>query len=146
MLVIRHMEEEDIDQVYEIECESFSEPWSKNALYSEVMNPNATYLVIIKNKEIVAYAGLRKIFDEGHITNIAVKIANRGQGLGKLLTEKLIEEGNTIGIKKYTLEVRESNINAIKMYRKIGFKEAGIRKDFYEKPKENAFIMWYSVN
>jgi ribosomal-protein-alanine N-acetyltransferase len=144
-MLIRDMKREDINQVYEIECESFSEPWTENALYNELSNPNAIYLVISKNEEVIAYAGMWKIFDEGHITNIAVKKIYRQNGFGRLLTEKLIEKGTSIGVSKYTLEVRESNTSAIKMYRKIGFKEVGIRKDFYDKPRENAYIMWYGI-
>lgn len=145
MLKIREMNKDDIDQVFNIECESFSDPWSKVSLQNEIDNPNATYLVIIENNSIIAYAGLWKIFDEGHITNIAVKKEKRGKGIGTILTEKLISKGKNKSIDKFTLEVRENNINAIKMYKKIGFKEVGIRKDFYDKPKENAIIMWLNT-
>lgn len=145
MLTIREMNKDDIDQVFSIECESFSDPWSKVSLQNEIDNPNATYLVIIENNSIIAYAGLWKIFDEGHITNIAVKKEKRGKGIGTILTEKLISNGKNKSIFKFTLEVRENNINAIKMYKKIGFKEVGIRKDFYDKPKENAIIMWLNT-
>lgn len=142
MLLIREMEIIDIESIYEIEKEAFADPWSKSALIDELNNENALYYVALLDNEVKAYIGMWKIFDEGHITNIAVKKENRRFKIGQQLLEKLIEKGNELGIRSYTLEVRESNISALNMYLKAGFNIAGKRKNFYSNPLEDAIIMW----
>lgn len=142
MMEIRKMIEKDINQIHEIESEAFSVPWTIESIMMEVINKRSHYLVIDLDGEIVGYAGLWKIFDEGHINNIAIKKCHRNKGLGRLLMEALIAQSKTHGMMKFTLEVRVSNNQAIKLYEGLGFKEEGIRKEFYNDPKENAIIMW----
>lgn len=103
-------------------------------------------MVVEIDGEIIAYAGLWKIFDEGHITNIAVKDSYRNKGVGKGLMSSLLTNTAKIGIDSFTLEVRRSNIGAIKLYESLGFEVAGIRKNFYDKPNEDALIMWKHNN
>jgi ribosomal-protein-alanine N-acetyltransferase len=140
--MVREMGFEDVDEVYDIECESFSIPWTKNALNIEVAYEGAFYLVAEMEKQVVAYAGLRKVIDEGHITNLAVKKMYRGQGIGKIIVNELLNRGFKIGLRKFTLEVRISNETAISLYKSLGFTIAGQRKNYYEKPKEHGLIMW----
>ncbi|KNF09621.1 putative ribosomal-protein-alanine acetyltransferase RimI [Gottschalkia purinilytica] len=142
-ILIKEMEEEDIDQVCKIEEISFSTPWTKEALTMEVTKNNlAKYLVAKKEDKVVGYAGVWIIIDEGHITNIAVSPDYRGQGIGSLLVEKLVKLCEEKGISNMTLEVRESNTTAQSLYKKFGFEEYGIRPNYYSDNNENALIMW----
>ncbi|MDF1615981.1 ribosomal protein S18-alanine N-acetyltransferase [Petrocella sp. FN5] len=139
---IRKILEKDVEQIYTIELEAFSSPWTRESILMEVISPRSHYLVMENEDEIIGYAGLWKIFDEGHITNIAVKKGFRNRGLGLLLMEQLMDHAKENQIKKLTLEVRCSNFQALKLYKKLGFAEAGRRKGFYDLPKEDAIIMW----
>ena len=143
MYQVRKMKLGDIEQVHSIEISTFPNPWSKDAFTKELtINKQSLYMVIEEDNNILAYAGLWNIVGEGYITNIAVQKGRRGVGLGRKITEALIEEGRKHGIKAFTLEVRISNKNAISLYKKLGFEISGVRKNFYEKPIEDAFIMW----
>lgn len=142
-IIIREMIEEDIDQVLEIEKEAFETPWSREAFVLElVKNQLARYIVAEKDGKIVGYGGLWLILDEGHITNIAVSSSYRGQGIGNLLVERLIEICEERGINNMTLEVRKSNLVAQSLYKKYDFIDCGIRKGYYTDTKEDAVIMW----
>ncbi len=143
MYLVRRMEVTDIEQVHAIEVSAFSTPWSEASFLEELEeNGHSLYVVIEKDDEILAYGGLWSIVGEGHITNIAVKKDYRGLGLGKRITEALMGEGKRIGVRAFTLEVRKSNKIAIRLYEGLGFVKAGIRKNFYDKPREDASIMW----
>ena len=142
-VLVREMEEKDIDGVLKIEELSFTTPWSKEAFTLEVTANNlAKYVVAEKDGRIVGYGGVWLIIDEGHITNIAVEPQYRGQGIGNFLVEKLINICKDRGITNMTLEVRKSNIVAQSLYKKYGFKECGIRPGYYSDTKEDAIIMW----
>lgn len=142
MRLIRELNEGDIDQVYAIECENFAQPWTRQALLGEIASDRSHYLVAVEEEEVIGYIGFWKIFDEGHITNIAVKKSWHGKGIGSSLVEGMLSLGNGLGIDSYTLEVRVGNYPAIALYKKYGFESAGIRKGFYDLPKEDAMIMW----
>lgn len=143
MLIIREMTINDVEQVHQIEEESFSTPWTKSAFVDELNHNLSYYIVAEYNDNVIAYAGLWQVLDEGHITNIAVDSNYRGKGIGYNLASALLCEGKKRGINSFTLEVRKSNIAAINLYKKIGFNEEGIRKNYYHKPIEDALIMWY---
>lgn len=141
-MLIRDITEKDVEQIYEIELEAFSSPWSRESILMEVISSKSRYLVVDVEGEILGYAGLWKIFDEGHVTNIAVKKGYRHKGLGRAMMEQLISDTKCEGVGSFTLEVRASNVGALKLYRSLEFEEAGRRKNFYEKPREDAIIMW----
>lgn len=142
MIMVRLMEENDTTEVAAIEKEVFSMPWSKQAFSDALQDTKALYLVAEENDRIVGYCGVYNIVGEGDITNVAVAESERGRGIaGKMLTG-LLEEGSAHGIEAFTLEVRSSNAPAIHLYEKLGFVTEGIRKNFYEKPTEDALIMW----
>ncbi|QUI24917.1 ribosomal protein S18-alanine N-acetyltransferase [Vallitalea pronyensis] len=143
MYLVREMELADIKQVHAIEVSTFTTPWSEASFREELEgNKHSLYVVIEEEGEILAYGGLWSIVGEGHITNIAVKKGFRGRGFGKKVTETLIEEGKGKGLRAFTLEVRRSNKIAISLYEGLGFVKAGLRLSFYDKPKEDAIIMW----
>lgn len=139
---VRRMVLTDIDQVYEIEQSLFSMPWSKQDFESSYNHPQNLYLVVEREGEILGYCGLWAVLEEGQITNVAVKKSYQGQGIGKQLMKALVQEGKERGLTQFTLEVRESNESAKNLYLGMGFQIAGIRPNFYEKPTENAIIMW----
>ncbi|PXV86735.1 ribosomal-protein-alanine N-acetyltransferase [Lachnotalea glycerini] len=143
MTIIRLMTDRDIEQVSKIENETFSMPWSKDAFREFLKRKDTIYIVAEVNNEIVGYCGLWNIVQEGNINNFAVNKQYRKKHIGFEMLTKLIEIGNEQRINAYTLEVRQSNVAAIRLYHKIGFREDGIRKNFYESPREDAIIMWY---
>lgn len=138
---IHKLNESFLSEIDLIEQDSFKEPWSKEAYEKEISNPLANYRVITIDDKVVAYGGFWKILDEADINNIAVKKEFRQMGFGKMLMNALIEDAKSQNIKAMTLEVRVTNESAIALYKKLGFKEAGIRKNYYSD-KEDALIMW----
>lgn len=143
-MILREMTEADVPAVYKIEEVSFSVPWSEDAMRQEVtVQKQAHYLVAEENGDIVGYGGFWQVLDEGHIMNIAVAPDRRRQGIAAALLKELIEIGKTLGILYWTLEVRVSNQAAIQLYEKAGFVSAGVRPGYYEKPREDAYIMWF---
>ena len=108
-------------------------------------NKDFYYWVAEEQGEVIAYLNLQKILEEGDIYKIAVRLDKRRQGIGEQLLEYAIQEAKKEGITQITLEVRKSNTAAISLYQKKGFSQEGIRPDYYEKPKEDAIIMWKRV-
>jgi ribosomal-protein-alanine N-acetyltransferase len=92
--------------------------------------------------EIIGYGGMWLILDEAHITNVAVRVSSRGNGVGEKLVHFLIDEASKSGARSMTLEVREGNIAARSLYEKMGFFVEGIRPKYYQDNKEDALIMW----
>ena len=142
-IIISKMTEKDIEDVSKIESLSFPIPWSKEALSKEMKeNKLSIYLSAKIDKIVVGYAGMWKIYDEGHIMNVAVHPEYRGKGVGNMLISELIKICPENKIEKLTLEVRKSNILAQKMYKKFGFQIEGERKNYYSDNGESAIIMW----
>jgi ribosomal-protein-alanine N-acetyltransferase len=141
MLQIIDMSEKDIEQVSALEQECFSMPWSRKSFEEVLKNPKAIY-VVAKDEEIIGYCGAYVILGEADINQVAVAPAYRNMGVGKKMLEVLLAKLKQMGAKCVTLEVRESNHAAITLYEHMGFSKEGIRKNFYEKPVENAYIMW----
>ncbi len=140
------LKEEDLDEVSRIEEETFSTPWSRDSFKDTIDNDNTLYLVAYKDGEVAGYAGLWQSLDEGEITNVAIDSRFRRLGIAYKLMNILEEKGHERGINAFFLEVRESNDKAIKLYEKLGFKHLGKRKNFYEKPREDALIMSKIIN
>ncbi|MBU9746974.1 ribosomal protein S18-alanine N-acetyltransferase [Lachnospiraceae bacterium ASD3451] len=143
MLTIRPMEAKDLKQVTAIERETFSVPWSEKAFADSMDLPYTLYLVAeTPEGRIAGYCGLYQVFSEGEITNVAVAFAQRRQGVAGTMLTRLLEQGKQMGIESFFLEVRQSNLAARRLYEKLGFSGNGTRKNFYEKPREDAVIMW----
>ena len=140
-MVVRKMTLEDIESVYTLSTQCFSEPWSLESIKQELSNTVASYFVAEKGKAIMGYAGLWHVLDEGEVINIAVASEERRRGVGQALLEKLLEEAKVYSLSILHLEVRQSNQAAIALYEKFGFKSIAIRKGYYHKPIEDAVIM-----
>lgn len=139
---LRRMTDGDIDAVCEIEAHAFAMPWSRRSFEQELHdNKCARYLVAERAGEVLGYAGAWLIFEEGHITNIAVKKEARGQGVGRLLTEGIMQYAANLGVQYMTLEVRESNLVAQNLYKAVGFKKVSVRKKYYEDNGEDGLLM-----
>lgn len=137
------MELRHLDGVMEVENLSFKIPWSRNSFIEELAeNKFAMYFVARVNGKITGYAGMWTVFDEAHITNVAVHPEFRKSGIGSALLRHLIQTAREKGIERMTLEVRRSNITAQGLYGKFGFREHGARKAYYADNREDAIIMW----
>lgn len=142
-IILREMRLEDLDDVLAIEEKTFSTPWSRKSFEMEIReNLLSTNIVAEYKDRVVGYAGMWTVIDEGHITNIAVDEDFKGRSIGNYLLMGLIKQCENNGIYKMTLEVRKSNQVAINLYKKYGFVEAGIRKDYYVDEREDAIVMW----
>lgn len=139
---IRRMTETDLAEVIAIEQESFSDPWSEEDFRSSFLDEKNGYLVAVIDDRVAGYCGCWGVAGEGDIYNVAVKKEFRRQHIAEKLLRALIQMSAERGITSFTLEVRATNEPAISLYRSLGFESAGIRKDFYSKPKEDAVIMW----
>jgi ribosomal-protein-alanine N-acetyltransferase len=135
---------EDLEGVITIENHSFVTPWSRNSFLQELLeNERAIYLVAKDEFDhLVGYIGMWIIFDEGHITNLAVHPNFRRRGAGSLLLKGLTDYGRREGVKYLTLEVRRSNETAQNLYYKHGFVHMGVRRKYYLDNNEDALIMW----
>ena len=139
---IRRMTEEDLDSVERIEKETFPRPWTRdNYLHELTRNVAARYLVAEYEGNVIGYAGAWIIIDESHITNIAIDARYRGRGYGFQLVHALLQYLSNLGANYTTLEVRESNQAAIRLYTKLGFIKVGRRKKYYEDNQEDALIL-----
>ena len=141
-LMIRDFTIEDIDDIYDVEINSFSDPWSKESFKDELKNNVANYLVGCIDNRVVGYVGAWFILDEAHITNVAVKPEFRRQGIANKLIIEFINLAKINNIESITLEVRASNIAAQTLYKTFGFIEQGIRKRYYADNNEDAIIRW----
>lgn len=130
-----------LDDVYIIETECFSHPWSKQSLEEELNNETSLFLVAKEENEVIGYIGMSIVIDEGYIFNVAVRESYRNKGVATALINELVTYGKKNNFSFITLEVRESNLPAISLYSKFGFIKAGERKDYYSNPKENAILL-----
>jgi len=145
-------------ELHETEKESFSIPWTEASIRYEISQDISICFVAIDDavdevgidevgiEKILGHVYMRQVFDEGEIINIAVKKIFRCKGVAKFLLRELFAEAKIRGIKKIFLDVRESNLPAINLYKKFGFVAAGTRKFYYSQPFEDAIIMQTTLN
>ena len=138
-MTIVPMTTEDAKGLAELDLLCFNVPWSEKSFLEEAKNPLARYFVAKQEDKIVGYGGIWLVSGEGQITNIAVHPDMRKKGIASKILEQLIKSSEDCS--QMFLEVRESNIAAIKLYEKYGFKNCGVRKNFYHSPVENGIIM-----
>lgn len=141
-MYIRPMQTEDIEAVAELEKACFSQPWSAQAFREISRLAYRTLLVAIEDNKIVGECMLTDIAGEGEISNVAVDAGYRQRGIARELMKEALETGRRKEMSAYTLEVRAGNVSAIRLYESFGFITEGVRKNFYDKPVEDALIMW----
>jgi len=135
------MDRSHVDQVAALERECFSTPWTETMLEDSLYDERASFIVAEDEEgNVIGYAGLHVVLDEGYIDNIAVEEAARRHGVASALLEVYCRFG-AVNLDFLTLEVRKSNAAAIALYEKHGFQQAGLRPGFYSRPREDALIM-----
>lgn len=147
---IREMQRKDLEEVTALEAACFSMPWKYKDFEEVLTNPDRFYLVAEADHvteampdRILGGCMLTHIVGEGDISNVAVHERYRKNGIAASLMAELLKLGaERYGITAFTLEVRSKNIGARRLYEKYGFESKGIRPNFYEKPKDDAMIMW----
>ena len=144
-LIIEKMTSAHIEEIAKLEKECFSTPWSEDGLKSELDNNFARFFVAFSEEKIAGYIGSHNVLGEVYITNVAVFPEFRRNGVGKALVEFLVNDMKAENAEFVTLEVRKSNQNAISLYEKCGFEKVGERRNFYEKPIEDAILMTYYI-
>jgi ribosomal-protein-alanine N-acetyltransferase len=136
------MTADHLDQMEEIERICFTDPWSRRMLAENLENDMAVTLVAQgENGAVLGYACLLVVLDEGTVTNLAVRPEYRRSGIATELLEVFRRFGEGTGLAFLTLEVRASNAGAIALYEKLGYAQAGLRRNYYEHPREDAVIM-----
>ncbi len=142
-LFIRNAEIGDIQRISDIETASFSDPWSKERLISEMDKPGDLFFVVTDGSGIFGYAivGMGIGGDEAELYDIAVDSQMRGNGVGDMLMRHIVESAAKVGTERIYLEVRESNSVAVSLYEKHGFKANGRRRGYYRFPTEDAILM-----
>lgn len=140
-MMIRRMTAADVSSVAELEARIFSVPWSVQGFADTLYREDVLFFVAYEEEKLLGYAGVYCTADEGEITNIAVSPLARRHGVGRALMETLANALADRQIDRIVLEVRVSNEAAIRLYEQMGFAVVGTRKNFYEKPLEDAYVM-----
>lgn len=141
-ITFRKLTSDDAESIAALEAKCFAMPWSREDFWRETRNELAEYIVAELDGKIVAYAGAWVSFNQAEVMHVAVEPKFRGQGLGTLIFGELIKAVKIRGAASITLEVRPSNIAAIKLYESFGLKSVGRRKGYYLDNGEDALIMW----
>ncbi|KUK10478.1 MAG: [SSU ribosomal protein S18P]-alanine acetyltransferase [Clostridia bacterium 41_269] len=145
-LTIQPMMPEHLDEVLKIEEVSFPSPWSKQAYLNELLfNDFAHYFVCTLKGCVIGYIGMWIVIDEGHITTIAVAPEYRGKRIAEKMLKFAADYAGKFGAEKLVLEVRVSNLSAQKLYRRMGFKNIGVRKEYYSDSREDAIVMFKPI-
>ena len=140
--MIRRMEERDLPAAAELEQLCFSESWSYGILESGIHSRYDVYYVFEQEEKILGYCNLRVLAGEGEVQRIAVHPDSRRLGVGRKMMDAMVEYAIREGVYAISLEVRESNLAARKLYESYGFRGEAVRKAYYHNPTEDAVIMW----
>ena len=140
-MIITDVEPQHLDEIQEIENICFSLPWFRDALEKQMSASNCIFLAALDDEgRVMGYIGLMYVLDEGYISNVAVAPEHRRRGIADALINALIRKTKEM-LAFLTLEVRESNHAAIHLYTKHGFEVVGRRRNYYDRPKEDALLM-----
>jgi [ribosomal protein S18]-alanine N-acetyltransferase len=143
-LQIRRLTYADLPNVIAIERRAFPTPWSLAMFVLELSKPSGICLAALREERLVGYLVCSRYDDVWHLMNVAVHEAHRRQGIATRLLNQLFASVDRAG-EQYTLEVRQSNGGAIALYEGFGFRSAGFRRGYYHDNKEDAVIMWRTV-
>ena len=134
----------DLDGVLAVDDASFSRPWTRSMYEAEFLNQETARLYVLRLPDcrVAGYIATWIVLDEVHINNLAVRPDYRGRGYGSALLAHALEKGAVEGATRATLEVRRSNEDARRLYERFGFRVAGVRRDYYSHPVEDALVLW----
>lgn len=130
-----------IEQLEDLERACFSLPWTRKQLASQLPDEQHCFLIALEGERILGYAGMMHVLDEGYISNVAVAPEVRRRGIGDSLVSALLERAGELRLSFVTLEVRAGNRSAIALYEKHAFQKVGLRRNYYDLPKEDAILM-----
>jgi ribosomal-protein-alanine N-acetyltransferase len=135
---------EDLDRVLDVDAVSFTRPWTRAMYESDFLNRSTSRLYVLRTsaQKVAGYCAAWFVLDEIHVNNIAVRPELRGRGFGSALLAHVLQEGRRAGARRATLEVRRSNEEARRLYERFGFRVAGVRRDYYTDPIEDALVLW----
>ena len=142
-MIVREMEEKDLDTIVEIENSIYIDKWNKDAYLDDLTNDIAYNYVLEHDGVILGYYGVWILFDNIDITKVSIRKELQGKGLSKILMEDFFNRIANLDINTITLEVRVSNTKAIGLYTKYGFKNISVRKNYYGD--EDAYILQKEV-
>lgn len=140
-MIIKSMTKQHLGAVLNIERDSFTHPWCESAFVAELEKDQSCCFVATINDEVVGYAVLSIVLDEGSLLDIAVDKAHRRQGVAKGLFDKMFDIAKDNKLSFITLEVRGSSAPAISLYNAMGFEKVAVRKNYYSQPTEDAVLM-----
>lgn len=137
-------DETDLEGVLEVEAESFTNPWTREMYSWELQNRSVCHIFLVRTAEcrVAGFCAFWLVFDEVHINNVAMRPGFRTQGIGTALLEHVLAEARRLGARRATLEVRASNERARRLYERLGFYVAGVRRNYYSEPVEDALVLW----
>lgn len=137
-------DETDLEGVLDVEAESFSNPWTRDMYSWELQNRSVCHIYLVRTDEcpVAGFCAFWLVFDEVHINNVAMRPGFRAQGIGTALLRRVLAEARRLGARRATLEVRASNERARRLYERLGFYVAGVRRNYYTDPVEDALILW----
>ena len=141
-LEIRVLDLSDLDAIEEIEQQAYPTPWSRSMFASELAKLTSICLGAFEGSDLVGYIINSRYVDAWHVMNVAVHPQHQRRGIATALLERLFEQTRGDERRGYTLEVRVSNEDAIRLYEKLGFEPRGIRRGYYTDNREDALIMW----
>ena len=140
---LRTLEAHDLGGVEEIEREAYPTPWSHSMFEAELRKPSSLAIgAFAEDGVLVGYAFVSRYVDAWHVMNVAVADAYRRRGIASALLGRLFDVTSTDPRRGYTLEVRVSNVGAIRLYEQLGFEARGLRRGYYTDNREDALIMW----
>jgi ribosomal-protein-alanine N-acetyltransferase len=143
MLELRRLVLDDLDAIEQIERASYPTPWSRSMFASELAKPSSLSFGAVDGEgTLVGYVVLSRYVDAWHVMNVAVAPERRRQGIASALLRRLLDLTKDDADRGYTLEVRVSNVGAIGLYERFGFKPKGVRRGYYTDNREDALIMW----
>ena len=141
-LEIRRLSLGDLDDVEAIEKRAYRTPWSRSMFASELAKPASICLGAFEGERLVGYVINSRYVDAWHVMNVAVSPSHQRRGIATQLFEHLFDLTRDDERRGYTLEVRISNADAIRLYEKLGFERRGIRRGYYTDNREDALSMW----
>ena len=144
---IRRAEKRDLGDLMVIEEAQFPEPWTRSMLHEEIANSdNRRYTVAEEGGVIIGYLGLMYVLkDELHVNTIGTRPGHEGRGVATSLLDEAWADALARGVARATLEVAVSNERAIALYYRYGFAPVGVRKNYYERTREDALILWADI-
>ena len=133
----------DLDGVLEIEAASFNNPTTREWYEGELKRPEVCFIYVLRTPDqpVAGFCAFWRVAEQIHINNLAIRPELRGQRLGSRLLQAVIAEATRLGASHATLEVRRSNLPAIRLYEQAGFSQAGVRPNYYTKPIEDALVL-----